>query len=317
MVLTATPGGTHLWVHAPDPQSDELACEGAPFEYLWALDATTGERRRALDVPDDQHPLVGKVEVSPVDPGRVLLVGQCEGYLTGVHLATTTPDGILTDLVEVPLPELELRSHTVRWMGGDQLMAVANTAEGQGELLVHQLDGDGWDDLGRGDWVDWLPLGDGLAAEVLFQQIAIVGEDGEVLDSVLADTVVRAPDGGFPLLATRYETDDDLGALLLVRPGGVQEQLGDRMGLAPTFSPDGSHVAWSEIPTPADGSDVDGSIVSRLWSLAHGSEVVLTDTWFSGVHWLDGSVAYTAEGPTGPEGYPTPVVRVRDFTPAG
>lgn len=314
IAIGAAPDGLHLWVHAPDTGSTD-SCEGADFEFLWTVDVATGERRRALDVPDDQHPQVGTIAIAPGDPGTVLLVGECEGFLSSAHLATLAPDGTMSELTELPLPEVELRPRTLRWLGDDQLMAVGNTDEAFGELFVHQVGSDGWDDLGTGDHIDWLPLGDGLAAEVLFDQVALVGEDGTVLDSIPANAIVRAPGGGFPLLATRYDAADAPGALLLVRPGGVQERLAGTAGLAPSFSPDGTHVAWSELPS---SEDADASpMTTRIRSLEHGSEVAFTDGWFSGVQWLTGAIAYTAEGALDDNGFPRPLVRVRDFTPGG
>ncbi len=302
VVVGSTPDGSGIWATAPEPRSDQMGCEGVPFEFLHVVDPADGNRRRALpDVADEDQPFVTHLRVNPAAPEQVLLLSGCEGFLGRIDVGSLAPDGTITDLVEVSPPPAELATASVRWNGPSTLTAVGVEAYGTPGLWLHDLDTGEWMDLDPTPYVDWVPLADGLAVEVLFEQARIVDADGVVVDALVANQVVPFA-GGFPLLASAWGQGADAGRTVLVERVGEQRVLDEFGGFGMGFSPDGRHAVWST--TDPAGDDTATTILD----LQDGDEVVVPGVWFAGVAWLADGIAFTSEGPADASGFGTPTV---------
>ncbi len=306
-VVVGAPDADHLWITAEDRDTDQMGCEGVPFEFLWTVDPATGARERAFpELPDDNQPFVTGVRLSPHDPSRVLFVSGCEGFLGRIDVGDVQPDGTVTGLVELPYADAELAGQSIRWHGPDTIVGTGIEAYGTPGLYLHDLDNGEWMDLDNEPYVDWLPLGDGLAAEVLFDQVRIVDADGVVVDSFAASTVESA-NGDFPLLAAERGRGASAGRTLLVEGVGSQRLLDEFEGFGMSFSPDGRFAAWTT-QDPA-GDDTSTTILE----LSSGVTRTVPDVWFAGIHWLGNGIAYTAEGPLDDFGFGTPTATFRPW----
>jgi hypothetical protein len=108
-----------IYVLAPDPDSDELGCEGMPVEYLWVVEPATGERRPVTG----DGVRMSSVRLYPHSSGRVVVVGFCEEMVNSITIYDRVSPAELVNGRRVESPPALGVVPTVAWnAGGDRLL---------------------------------------------------------------------------------------------------------------------------------------------------------------------------------------------------
>lgn len=230
--------GALAYVASIDPESTAVGCEGAPPEYLWAVDPDTGERVAVTG--DGTHLASGRILADR--NGSTVFVSRCDGFVTGITLYPSSdpfdlsPGTPLPFTGAVPLVtwategaelllgvvagEDRVDVHVVAVEGGDAFVVVSGPVTGIGKEA--------------GDRYVW---SDGSA-------IHVTDGSGTELMSYPGDTFAMSPWGG---------------ELAIVSGSAVR--------VGPT---DGDHVARAEWPG-AWLSDVAWSADGAIAYLRHGT----------------------------------------------
>ncbi|MFT5223893.1 MAG: hypothetical protein ACI867_002221, partial [Glaciecola sp.] len=306
-IAAVTADGQHVLVHAPVTGSDQLGCEGQPFDVLWSVDVRTGDRVQAIEGPESSQPANGRILLT--GDGHLAIVEQCEGYLGDVLVGDIDGRGNITNLTKVALPPVDLRAHNFHWMPGDKELVATGVAalDSPGVWVMDPEAGD-WLDIDNRPLNDWIPLGDGRVAEISVEgRITLLDAAGVEIVSFAGDEFVAGPEGLPGISLTYSGGEDEANGVTLVHQDGAREVLSKAGGSAASFAPGGKVVAWSAF-------DPDTFAMSTiLHDLTDGREFVLEDVYFAGLSWLDSGVAYVAAGAQDESGFAPPVIRYRHY----
>ena len=259
------------------------------FEPAWSPDSQSVLYTHVPQTSEEMalgHPQVWRLD----------LASGVREFVTAGRSAAWSPDGDSIVVVDGDrLCTLDLATKTKRligpeafsiqpaWSSSGWIAYSTNYGDPRGSSTIALVrpDGSDWRDIsqhGTGEWKDpsWSPDGEWL---VHFRYVGVGGSEVFVMDSAGARSrrltndssddrdSAWSPDGQWILWAT-YGTG---GGLYLMRPDGTERRFLLRAGFDPTWSPDGSRIAfsyWAPDGKPATIWSIkpDGSELTRLTS---------------------------------------------------
>ncbi len=195
MVRGAAPDGRGLHVIAP-AASDARGCGRDTKVVLWVVDPATGERRHAIDDPEEAQPDAPRLVRGP--EGRTLVAGYCEGSGDQLFVADEAPDGTLTLRQQLPAPRSGGMS-AYAWVGPDRLDAWSWLVREDGGTtgprhLALTVGDDEWEVVGPSDEADTHPeLGpqDTTSPDGRYEA-TVEWRDGDQLVVTIRDTATGA-----------------------------------------------------------------------------------------------------------------------------
>ncbi|MDP9386441.1 MAG: hypothetical protein M3Q48_00555 [Actinomycetota bacterium] len=127
-VMGVTGDGVAAYVAAENPSSSVAGCEGMPAPYLYRAPLDGGTR--TLAAPASAQPVAGAV-LRRAGSTTVVVVDQCEGFLSRLLVATEEPGGTLRDPKQVDRRVVDdVSPFSLVWSAaGDTLIGVRDRRE--------------------------------------------------------------------------------------------------------------------------------------------------------------------------------------------
>lgn len=238
LVEGASPDGSAVYVTAVDAALSRPGCEGLPEPVLFRV-PLDGTVREALG--GSAAPFRGAVVRG--SGGRVVLVAGCEEFLSGIRVATETPQGRLEGVRRV---EVQGPLTSVTWAAdGQSLLGIANaSASGTSRGTIVRID------PASGQSTPVFAVAGGAShVGQLADGTYVVASGGTVSLRDGTGATSSTFDGfGFTIAPDRRSLVTWGHSLVLVRPGQSPVTLATTAGDQPLgpvdFSPDGRAIAY-------------------------------------------------------------------------